>query len=52
MSSETFSLPSVDDVRKCLPRRMHAGKLSGFVLDVKSAHKTVRVRPSDLGLLR
>ncbi|CAE7464795.1 unnamed protein product, partial [Symbiodinium pilosum] len=30
---------------------MHAGKLAGFALDVKSAHKTVRVRPSDQGLL-
>ena len=48
---ETFALPSVDDVRECFPLRMHAGKLAGFALDVKSAHKTVRVRPADQGLL-
>ena len=44
---ETFALPSVDDVRECFPLRMHDGKLAGFALDVKSAHKTVRVRPAD-----
>ena len=48
---ETFGLPSVDDVRDSFPLRLHCGKLSGFALDVKSAHKTVRVRPSDQGLL-
>ena len=48
---ETFSLPSIDDVRECFPLRMHSGNLAGFALDVKSAHKTVRVRPSDQGLL-
>ena len=48
---ETFALPSVDDVRECFPLRMHDGKLAGFALDVKSAHKTVRVRPADQGLL-
>ena len=48
---ETLSLPSIDDVRECFPLRMHSGKLAGFALDVKFAHKTVRVRPSDQGLL-
>ena len=48
---ETFALPSVDDVRECFPLRMHDGKLAGFALDVKSAHKTARVRPADQGLL-
>ena len=44
-------LAHIDDVRECFLLRMHAGKLAGFALDVKSAHKTVRVRPSDQGLL-
>ena len=48
---ETFGLPSVDDVRESFPLRLHSGRLSGSALDVKSAHKTVRVRPSDQGLL-
>ena len=40
----------MDDVRESFPLRVHSGKLSGFALDVKSAHKTARVRPSDQGL--
>ena len=35
VTPETFSLPSVDDVRECFPLRMHAGKLAVPCLHTK-----------------
>ena len=48
---ETFSLPGIDNVRECFPLRMHSGMIAGFALDIKSVHKTIRVRQQDQGLL-
>ena len=48
---ETYTLPGVDDVRESFPLRLHSGMCAGFAFDIKSAHKTVRVRDSDQGLL-
>ena len=48
---ETYTLPGVDDVRDSFPLRCHSGLCAGFAFDIKSAHKTVRVRDSDQGLL-
>ena len=48
---ETYTLPGIDDVRDSFPLRCHSGLCAGFAFDIKSAHKTVRVRDSDQGLL-
>ncbi|CAE7723899.1 unnamed protein product [Symbiodinium sp. CCMP2592] len=48
---ERYTLPGLQDVRDCFPLRLHAGLCEGFHLDVKAAHKTVRVKEADQGLL-
>ena len=48
---ETLTPPGIDDVRDSFPLRCHSGLCAGFAFDIKSAHKVVRVRDSDQGLL-
>ena len=43
--------PSLSDVRKCLPLCPANESLAGLVLDVSKAHRRVRIRPQDQGLL-
>ena len=44
--------PNLSDVRKCLPFCPSHEKLAALVLDVSKAHRRIRVRKQDLGLLR
>ena len=48
---EQFSLPSLQDIQSSFPLREDNEEVRGFSLDVKGAHKTSRVRESDIGLL-
>ena len=48
---ERYTSPGLQDVRDLFPVRLHQGLCEGFHLDVKAAHKTVRVKESDQGLL-
>jgi len=48
---ERFSLPGLADVINSMPLRGSSSELAGFSLDVRSAHKTVRIREADRGLL-
>ncbi|CAE7365890.1 hypothetical protein AK812_SmicGene27995 [Symbiodinium microadriaticum] len=48
---ESYALPGLQHVRFSFPFRMHNGALAGFSLDIEAAHKTVRVRERDRGLL-
>ena len=43
--------PSLSDVRRCLPLCPANESLAGLVLDVSKAHRRVRIRPQDQGLL-
>ena len=43
--------PSLADVRKCLPLCPANESLAALVLDVSKAHRRVRIRPADQGLL-
>ena len=43
--------PSLADVRKCLPLCPANESLAALVLDVSKAHRRVRIRPEDQGLL-
>ena len=43
--------PSLSDVRRCLPVCPADESLAGLVLDVSKAHRRVRIRPQDQGLL-
>ena len=48
---ERFSLPSLDDLRYSFPLRGSRDPVEGFTLDISAAHKTVRVREDERGLL-
>ncbi len=48
---ERTTLPSAKDVIRCFPLRNNAEELSGFSLDIKSAHKRVVLKESEQGLL-
>ena len=48
---ERTTLPSAKDVIRCFPLRNNPRELSGFSLDIKSAHKRVVLRESEQGLL-
>ena len=48
---ERTTLPSAKDVIRCFPLRNNSHELSGFSLDIKSAHKRVVLRDSEQGLL-
>ena len=48
---ERTALPSAEDVIRCFPLRNNSRELSGFSLDIKSAHKRVVLKESEQGLL-
>lgn len=48
---ERTTLPSAKDVIRCFPLRNNSLELSGFSLDIKSAHKGVVLRDTEQGLL-
>ena len=48
---ERTTLPSAKDAIRCFPLRNNAADLSGFSLDIKSAHKRVVLKESEQGLL-
>ena len=43
--------PTLQDVRRCLPLDTSQEELCALVLDVSKAHRRVRIRPADHGLL-
>ena len=49
--NERYSLPSIQDVRAAYPLRESTSEVSAFSLDVKSAHKSIRIRERDRGLV-
>ena len=48
---ETYTLPSIQTVMDSFPLREVDCTLAAFSLDIKAAHKTIRVRQSEQGLL-
>ena len=48
---EKYSLPGLQDVMNSLPLRGSTSELAGFSMDIRAAHKTVRVKPEEQGLL-
>ena len=48
---EHATLPSAQDVKRCYPLRNNASPLSGFSLDIRSAHKRIAVKEQDRGFL-
>ena len=48
---ETYTLPSIQTVMDSFPLRSSNSTLAAFSLDIKAAHKTIRVRQSEQGLL-
>ena len=48
---EKYSLPGVQDVINATPLRGSGTELAGFSLDIRAAHKTVRIHPDEQGLL-
>ena len=48
---ERFTLPTLEDLRNAVPLRGCGEEIGGFTLDIAAAHKTVRVRESERGLL-
>ena len=48
---EKATLPSALDVKRCYPLRDSTTQLSGFSLDIKSAHKRMAVQSCDRGFL-
>ncbi|CAE7206607.1 unnamed protein product [Symbiodinium sp. CCMP2592] len=48
--NERCCLPSLKDVRSAFPLRMNNEDLSAFSLDIRAAHKTIRIREKDRGL--
>ncbi|CAE6924592.1 unnamed protein product [Symbiodinium sp. CCMP2592] len=48
--NERYCLPSLKDVRSAFPLRMNNEDLSAFSLDIRAAHKTIRIREKDRGL--
>ena len=49
--NESYSLPMLSSVRHSFPMREFTGTASAFSIDIEAAHKTVRVREQDRGLL-
>ena len=49
--NERYNLPSIQDVRASYPIRESSSEISAFSLDVKSAHKSIRIRERDRGLV-
>ena len=49
--AKAYSLHSLQSVRHSFPLRGCTAQLAAFSLDIEAAHKTVRVRESDRGLL-
>ncbi|CAE7307489.1 unnamed protein product [Symbiodinium natans] len=49
--NETYTLPLLGSVRACFPLRGLPCELAACTIDVKSAHKTMRVKHADQGLL-
>ena len=49
--SESYSNPTLASVRAAFPLRGDPSPLGAFAMDVKAAHKSIRVRESDQGLL-
>ena len=49
---ERYSLPSLTSVMHSFPLRSSQSTLAGFSLDIRAAHKTIRVRRSEQGLLK
>ena len=49
--NERYNLPSIQDVRAAYPLRESASEVSAFSLDVKAAHKSIRIRERDRGLV-
>ena len=48
---ERFTLPTLDNIRQAYPIRGSSEEIEGMTLDVSAAHKTIRVRDSEQGLL-
>ena len=48
---ERFTLPGLGDIQAGFPIRGCSSEVGGFSLDIASAHKTVRVREAERGLL-
>ena len=48
---ESYQLPLLESIRFSSPLRECSSVMGGFSLDIRAAHKTVRVRESDRGLL-
>ena len=48
---EHATLPGAQDVKRCYPLRNNASPLSGFSLDIRSAHKRIAVKEQDRGFL-
>ena len=46
---EHATLPSAQDVKRCYPLRNNSKPLSGFSLDIRSAHKRIAVKEPDRG---
>ena len=47
---EKYSLPGLQDVMNSLLLRGSTSELAGFSMDIRAAHKTVRVKPEEQGL--
>ena len=48
---ESYQLPLLESIRFSSPMRECSSVIGGFSLDIRAAHKTVRVRERDRGLL-
>ena len=48
---EKSSLPSLGDIRAAFPLRQDNEEVAAFSADIRSAHKTARIRERDQGLL-
>ena len=51
MIPERFMLPGLSDIQAGFPIRPCSEEVGGFSLDIAAAHKTVRIRESEQGLL-
>ena len=49
--NERYNLPSIQDVRASYPLRESTSEISAFSLDVRSAHKSIRIKERDRGLV-
>ena len=48
--NEKYNLPGLQDVRSCFPLRGCHSQHAGFSLDIRAAHKTIRIKESERGL--